>query len=346
MMYLIQSNFGTKGNFEVVVREGNQLRHYWRNNDDQGYPWYPGPLFGSNVGSAPAMIRSNFGTKGNFEVVVKEGTQLRHYWRDNDASGFPWNQGPLFGSNVGSAPAMIRSNFGTKGNFEVVVREGNRLRHYWRNNDASGFPWNQGPLFSDHITEQPCLIQSNFGTKGNFELITKRGNCLVHFWRNNDASGYPWSDEIQMHAVVPLGSPPSSEQKTRFLGAFPNLRNWNITAPSSGAYNCIAWSVGITNQWLWPGNTVAAFDAFYAYYGWTPSANGKREYGKRKVALWAIASSCTHGSRETYNCDWPESKCGSWERIMHDKFQMQGGYYGNIIKYYEKSAPNANTDLA
>ena len=241
---------------------------------------------------------------------------------------------------------MIQGKFGDRGNFELAVREGNKLRHYWRANDASGLPWHKGVLFGDHITYQPSFIQGNFGDRGNFELLTKRGNCLVHFWRNNDASGLPWSGEIQTHAVVPCGTPPTAAEKAKFLGWFPNLRNWHITAPSTGGYNCIAWSVGVTNQWLWPGNTVTIFDTFYASYGWTPSANGRREYRKRKVALWADASGCTHGSPETHDCDWHESKCGSAERIMHDKFQMQGGSYGNIIKYYEKHDPNANLHLA
>ena len=241
---------------------------------------------------------------------------------------------------------MIQGNFGDRGNFELVVREGNKLRHYWRANDASGYPWHKGDIFSDHITFQPSLIQSNFGDRGNFELLTIHGNCFTHFWRNNNSSGYPWSEEIQTHAIVPLGNPPTAAQRTKFLGAFPNLRNWNITDPTTGIYNCIAWSVGITIQWIWPGNTVAVFDTFYASHGWSPSADGRREYKKRKVALWADSSGCTHGSRETHDCDWHESKCGGWERIMHDKFQMQGGSYGNIIKYYEKHDPNANLDLA
>ena len=227
-----------------------------------------------------------------------------------------------------------------------MVREGDRLRHYWRHNDVPGLPWKKGVLFGDKFSSTPALIQSSFGNIGNFELLIMRGNCLTHFWRNNDVSGFPWSEEIQTHAVVPLGEPPTSEQRTRFLGWFPNLRNFHITGPSTWTYNCIAWSVGITDEWIWPGNTVAVFDAFYASHGWTPSTNGKREYQKRKVALWADNSGCQHGSRETYDCDWHESKCGSAERIMHDKFQMEGGGYGNIIKYYEKHDANSNLDLA
>jgi hypothetical protein len=343
---MIQSNYGNRGNFEVVVREGNRLRHYWRNNDLPSMPWRRGPLFGSNVKSAPALIQSNFGYYGNFEVVVREGNRLRHYWRNNDHPDMPWKKGVLFGSNVGSAPTLIQSNFGYNGNFEVVYEENGRLRHYWRDNTAGSLPWRRGVRFSDHITHPPSLIQGNFGLKGNFELFTKRGKCWVHFWRNNSKNGYPWSDEVLVHAVTPIGTTPTASQKQAFLDAFPSLRVFKITAPWSYVYNCISWTVGVTNDWLWPGSTVAAFDQFYGSYGWSTSSNGNREYKKRKIALWAQNSSCTHGSLQYTGCDWHESKCGSMERIIHDKFQMQGGSYGKVIKYYEKSDPNANLDLA
>ena len=343
---MIQSTFGNMGNFEVLVREGNKLRHYWRNNDDPGHPWKKGKLFGDKVNSAPAMIQSTFGNMGNFEVLVREGNKLRHYWRNNDDPGHPWKKGKLFGDKVNSAPAMIQSTFGNMGNFELFVREGEGLRHYWRNNDAPGRPWNKGVVFCDLITSGPFFIQSHFGNPGNFELIAKRGNCLVHFWRNNNLPGLPWSEERQTHAVVPLGETPSAAKREQFLGYFPYLRNWHITAPATTSYNCISWSVGITNEWLWPGSSVSAFDTFYASYGWSPSSNGNREYQKRKIALWAVNSSCTHGSRETHDCNWHESKCGSLDRIMHDRFQMQNGTYGKIIKYYEKYDANANLDLA
>lgn len=394
---LIQSTYGTQGNFELLFREGSRLRHYWRGNDTNGLPWKQGVLFGSKVGSAPAMIQSTFGNVGNFEVVVKEGTQLRHYWRDNDHPNKPWHRGVLFGKGVSSAPALIQSNYGYVGNFEVVVREGSRLRHYWRDNDHPDKPWHQGNLFgknatldpafiqgnfgyagnfevlyvenerlrhywrdnngpqfpwkagvrfSDHVTCSPSLIQGNFGRKGNFEVVTRRGDCWVHFWRNNDSSGLSWSDEILLHTTPPIGAAPTAAQRSTFLNYFPNLRNWKVTAPASSHYNCISWTVGVTDNWLWPGSSTTAFDAFYASYGWVPSANGNREYKKRKIALWADTSGCTHGSLQFSTCDWHESKCGSLERIMHHKHQLEHGSYGTIIKYYEKYDASANPDLA
>jgi len=146
----------------------------------------------------------------------------------------------------------------------------------------------------------------------------------------------------------PRGSTPTSTQKSTIEGYFPRLKTWSVTGAMTGSYNCIAWSVGIMDQWLWPGSTVADFDAFYASYGWSVSANGNREYKKRKVALYADNSNpndCTHGSREIHDCGWDESKLGSLERIMHIRTELEGGSYGNIIRYYEKPDNAANLDI-
>jgi hypothetical protein len=135
---------------------------------------------------------------------------------------------------------------------------------------------------------------------------------------------------------------------------FPNLETWSVTGPPTGgssvpgSYNCIAWSLGITDDWVWPGRTVQDFDELYASYGWTVSQSCEREYRKRKVALYANNSDpddCTHGSRETHDCGWHESKLGPSERIMHIKTELEGGEYGNIIKCYEKQDNGANLDL-
>jgi hypothetical protein len=52
----IQSTFGARGNFEVVVAKTNGgLAHYWRNNDDPHLAWIVGPLF--DAGSNPLVYR-------------------------------------------------------------------------------------------------------------------------------------------------------------------------------------------------------------------------------------------------------------------------------------------------
>jgi hypothetical protein len=89
---------------------------------------------------ARALIRSNYGNAGNFEVIVRQGGQFCHYYRNNDAlrpisNGSFWQftgcHGQEFGQDVASAPAFIQSNYGNQGNFEVVVQNSaGELCHY------------------------------------------------------------------------------------------------------------------------------------------------------------------------------------------------------------------------
>lgn len=243
--FLIQGTFGTRGNFELVVPRSGGLSHYWRDNDAPGFPWHSPTNFGSGAVLGTCLIQSNFGP-GNLEAIAVVGNQLVHYWRENH-SPFTWH-GPSapFATGIAGNPTLIQSSFGTQGNFEVVVaRASGGLSHYWRNNDAPGFPWsgptnfgsgsvrgvsliqsnfgpgnlevvavtptgqlihywreNHSPFtwhgpsapFATGVTGNPSLIQGTFGTRGNFEVVVPRvPGGLAHFWRNNDASGFPWS---------------------------------------------------------------------------------------------------------------------------------------------------------
>jgi hypothetical protein len=135
----------------------------------------------------------------------------------------------------------------------------------------------------------------------------------------------------------PRGTSPTVTQESTIESLFPNIKTWSVTGASVASYNCIAWSVCITDQWLWPGDTVADFDAFYASHGWNVSDNCNREYKKRKVDLYANnadPNDCTHGSREIHDCGWDESKLGGLERI-----------YGDVLRCYEKQDDHANLDL-
>jgi hypothetical protein len=93
---LIQSRFGTKGNFELVVPSaGGGLMHFWRNNDDPTLPWSGPTLFGASLGQVDgvSMIESNFGSPGNLEVIARVGTTTQFLWRDSGPA-FNWN-GPF-----------------------------------------------------------------------------------------------------------------------------------------------------------------------------------------------------------------------------------------------------------
>ena len=67
----------------------------------------------------------------------------------------------------------------------------------------------------------------------------------------------------------------TAPEQQRFQGYFPNLNVAQVvvTDNATSAYNCIAWTVRITNRWIWPGGSLAHFDAFYRGYGFI---RGKR----------------------------------------------------------------------
>ncbi len=94
--------------------------------------------------------------------------------------------------------------------------------------------------------------------------------------------------------------------------------------------------------------TVEWFDGFYSSHGCMLSQSGKRTRGKRKIALYAENSNptaCTHASVETHDCQWDESKVGGMERIMHERHELEGGFYGDVIRYDEAPDDNANLDM-
>ncbi len=197
---LIQSNYGSVGNLEVVANEGGRLVFYWRAD---GPPWgWSGPLqLNDAIRANPTLIQSRHGRRGNFELVVghRDGG-LIHMWRNNDDPSMPWGAPFRFGRGRIDGVAMIQSNYGSVGNLEVVANEGGRLAFYWR---QDGPPWSwSGPYYlADNVRGTPALIQSRHGRRGNFEVVVgHRDGGLIHMWRNNDDPSMPWSAPFRFGA--------------------------------------------------------------------------------------------------------------------------------------------------
>lgn len=124
---LIQSDYG--GNFEAVILQGNNLVHYWR---DQNCDWHFGEVITPYATGPGSLIQSRFkgdGVHGNLEVVVPEGNELVHYWRDSRAPG-QWNFGAVITPYATGPATIIQSSFGI-GNFEVLANEYPCVLHYW-----------------------------------------------------------------------------------------------------------------------------------------------------------------------------------------------------------------------
>jgi hypothetical protein len=137
---IIQSDYlgaNNHRNFEVVVCEGSgpgpyALVHY----TFDGTSWNLGEVITWKATGAACLTQSDISDAGHghFEVVVPEGNELVHYWRDDSS----WYQGqsiPAQNSNAMGPACIIQSSFGktngSYGNLEVAALDGNRLIHYW-----------------------------------------------------------------------------------------------------------------------------------------------------------------------------------------------------------------------
>ena len=178
---------------------------------------------GGAIGLSPtaiALIQSNFNEPGNLEAIVQftpafdspGGDTLAFYFRDSKT--LQWSQPDFFRvdgqpiTGVTGKPALIQSTLGGKGNFELLVPKGDRVVHYFRDNDA-GFLWHKGGELpipvggGGPIALGPtavALIQSNFNNPGNLEAVvrmtpvldTGQGDSLAFYFR--DSRTLKWSE--------------------------------------------------------------------------------------------------------------------------------------------------------
>ncbi len=131
-----------------------------------------------------------------------------------------------------------------------------------------------------------------------------------------------------------MARPMAPAEKQRFRGYFPNLNvdAAVVTGDATNVYNCISWTVGVTDRWLWPGPTIQQFDTFYRQFGYVRAGNGP-------IAAWGNSTSnLTHASISGpgHGPRW-ESKCGSDLRIQHGLGELEGSSYGQVLAFYARS---------
>ncbi len=131
-----------------------------------------------------------------------------------------------------------------------------------------------------------------------------------------------------------MARPMTAAEKQRFRGYFPSLNvdQAVVTGEVSTVYNCISWTVGVPDRWLWPGGSISDFDTFYRGFGFVRAGDGP-------IAAWGHSTSnMTHGSISGpgHGPRW-ESKCGGDLRIQHGLNELVGSSYGRVVAFYRRS---------
>ena len=123
---------------------------------------------------------------------------------------------------------------------------------------------------------------------------------------------------------------------------FPNLygSGYQITSPVSLEYNCVAWALGIINQWwshdrTWPDSVprsphIQALRQVFEFLGYEICEGDTRESGYDKVALYALEGIWQHAARQLDDGRWT-SKLGPFEDITHPSPEdLTGELYGEV----------------
>lgn len=133
--------------------------------------------------------------------------------------------------------------------------------------------------------------------------------------------------------------------------AFPNLTADDpfLTHPPNPRFNCVAWAVGVTNAWWWPGDpddywppgvpdelTVAAVIAALGTAGYAPSPDGAPEAGFEKAAVYANGDVPTHVAKQLADGRW-SSKLGRDCVVSHATVGgVEGMVYGQVVAYLKR----------
>ncbi|HVG24784.1 MAG TPA: hypothetical protein VND45_11565 [Thermoanaerobaculia bacterium] len=150
---------------------------------------------------------------GHFEMLIRRGSVLAHTARAAALGESGWSAPrTLFTAAVGT-PSIIQSRFGRTGNLEVLTANANGgITGLWADNDAADAPrWSAAfdvaarfgdPGDAPSHEDEVALVQSSFGTTGNFEVLARRRGKTDFFWRI-DTPPWTWSGPFRIASDPP-----------------------------------------------------------------------------------------------------------------------------------------------
>ena len=139
------------------------------------------------------------------------------------------------------------------------------------------------------------------------------------------------------------------ESKEYYKKLFPLLLDYELIPNSeSMEYNCISYTLNITNNISWPYDdnnywpvkrelNKDSFDSFYEYHGFEKIDFLDFSYDPKytKVSLYCNEGIPTHASLQVNDVYW-ESKIGQLGIIRHDLFEIENETYGKVTQIYRK----------
>ncbi len=133
--------------------------------------------------------------------------------------------------------------------------------------------------------------------------------------------------------------------------AFPDLPDDDpvVIHPPDPRFNCVAWAVGVTDAWWWPGDpddywpagvpdelTVDAVVAALGTAGYALCDDGRPEPGFEKAAVYAKGGVPTHVAKQLPGGRW-SSKLGRDCVVSHATTGgVAGAVYGQVVTFLKR----------
>lgn len=148
--------------------------------------------------------------------------------------------------------------------------------------------------------------------------------------------------EVNIYSLTAGASLGTPDFLSLYKTSFPGVP-LEIVSRRTKAYNCIAYSIGVTDRWVWnevdvdeDGNaSYNEFIQFYNKHGYkitnSPEKASIAMYGEKSGPFVAVR----HAARKVGKF-W-ESKMGQGDTLRHrDADVFEGTSYGTLLLYFEK----------
>ena len=205
------------------------------------------------------------------------------------------------------------------------------------------YDWSFAPGYQE---QSYSLTSRDFAGGGSTGLTPSRNTdgMQYYFTLNSTETG------LELNADVTLDKTKLAQYRDGVTspGNFPRLMsNFEVLAPPTNRYNCIAWSLGYDDRWKNPitspgPNKLAGMDSLYAQEGYwrLSSLDFTLESGYQKVVVYATTDSngtitaVTHAAIQSSDGAWT-SKLGQGALIKHlYPDDLDGACYGAPVAVY------------
>src|SRR5262245_32923801 len=158
-----------------------------------------------------------------------------------------------------------------------------------------------GTFTYKEVDRQPTYVElHDFDRK----LSVRVFDTAAYAWRRNERVWYlvytgQWDDPRKTPLdLARNASERDAFQTPRERSYFPRLGNaYEVLAAASERYNCISWSLEVTDRWIWPARpglpiTFGDFDDLYSRHGYRRLAalSLDRVPGQDKIVLYATVT--------------------------------------------------------